>query len=64
MNDLEKNYARTVMTAAGACGMAHVRKITIERVLGPNATDSELRSLESQRALVHQMENMIQRGRQ
>ncbi len=64
MNDLEKNYARTFMTASGACVMAHLRKITIERVLGPNATDSELRSLESQRALVHQMENMIQRGRQ
>ena len=35
MNDLEKNYARTFMTASGACVMAHLRKITIERVLGP-----------------------------
>ncbi len=63
MNDLEQNYARTFSTAAGAIVLQHLRKITIERVLGPNATDAELRGLESQRALVHQIENMIQRGK-
>ncbi len=63
MKDLEQNYARTFATAAGAQVLKHLRRITIERVLGPNATDSELRSLEAQRALVHQIESLIERGK-
>nr|DAL32044.1 MAG TPA_asm: hypothetical protein [Caudoviricetes sp.] len=63
MNETEQNYARAFSTAAGAAVLQHLRKMTIERVLGPNATDAELRSLESQRALVHLIENMISRGR-
>ena len=55
--ELDKNYARTFCTPHGAVVLAHLRKITIERVLGPNATESELRSLESQRFFVHQIEN-------
>ena len=43
--------------------MRHLRQITIERVLGANATDAELRGLEAQRALVHQIENLIERGK-
>ena len=63
MKDLEQNYARTFSTAASVAVLKHLRKITVERVLGPNATDSELRGLEAQRALVHQIEMMIQRGK-
>lgn len=63
MNETEQNYARAFSTATGAAVLQHLRKMTIERVLGPNATDAELRSLESQRALVHLIENMISRGR-
>ena len=63
MFDLEKNYTRTFSTPSGEYVLAHLRKITIERVLGPNATEPELRSLESQRALVHQIEKLIDRGR-
>lgn len=63
MKDLEQNYARTFGTAAGHQVLQHLRRITIERVLGPNATDAELRGLESQRALVHQIENLIERGK-
>lgn len=63
MNETEQNYARAFSTAAGAAVLQHLRKMTIERVLAPNATDAELRSLESQRALVHLIENMISRGR-
>lgn len=59
MNDISKNYARTFSTPSGRVVLAHLRKITIERVLGPNASESQLRSLESQRALVHQIENLI-----
>lgn len=63
MRDLEKNYARTFATPHGAIVLQHLRKITIERILGPNASDAELRGLEAQRALVHQIETMINRGK-
>lgn len=63
MRETELNFARCFSTSAGTAVMAHLRKITIERVLGPNATDAELRGLEAQRALVHQIENMIDRGK-
>ncbi len=63
MNEIEQNYARTFATTSGTAVLQHLRRMTIERVLGPNATDAELRGLESQRALVHMIENMISRGR-
>lgn len=63
MKDTEINYARTFATTSGKEVLKHLRKITIERVLGPNATDAELRSLEAQRSLVHQIENLIERGK-
>lgn len=63
MKDIEQNYARAFSTAAGAAVLAHLRKITIERVLGPDASEAQLRGLEAQRALVHQIENLIERGR-
>ncbi len=63
MKDIEQNYARTFATAAGAAVLKHLRHITIERVLGPDATDAQLRGLEAQRALVHQIENLIERGK-
>ena len=63
MKDNKQNYARTFSTAAGVAVLNHLRKITIERVLGPDATDAQLRGLEAQRALVHQIEIMIERGK-
>lgn len=63
MKDIEKNYTRCFNTPAGASVLAHLRSITIERFFGANATDSELRSIEAQRALVHQIENLIERGK-
>lgn len=62
MNEIDQNYARTFSTASGAAVLQHLRRMTIERVLGPNASDAELRGLESQRALVHMIENMVSRG--
>lgn len=62
MRETEQNYARAFSTAAGRAVLAHLRKITIERVLGADATDAQLRGLEAQRALVHQIESMISRG--
>lgn len=63
MTDIEKAYAQTFSSRSGEMVLEHLRKITLERVLGPNATDSELRSIEAQRALVHQISQMISRGR-
>lgn len=63
MKDIEQNYARTFSTTSGVAVLKHLRKLTIERVLGPDATDAQLRGLEAQRALVHQIEMMIERGK-
>jgi len=63
MKEIEQNYARAFSTAAGMAVVAHLRRITIERVLGADATDAQLRGLEAQRALVHQIENLIERGK-
>jgi hypothetical protein len=63
MTDIELAYAKTFAGNSGQRVLAHMRKITIERVLGANATDAELRGLEAQRSLVHQIENLINRGK-
>ncbi len=63
MKKIEHAYARTFSSESGAIVLGHLRRITIERVLGPNATDAELRTLEGMRSLVHQIEQLISRGR-
>lgn len=63
MEKIAHEYARTFSGASGRAVIEHLRKITIERVLGPHATDGELRSIEGARALVHQIETLIERGR-
>ncbi len=64
MTDLERHYTRTFSGASGIAVLQHLRRITVARTLGPNATDAELRTLEGQRALVRQIETMITRGAQ
>ncbi|MCL1892548.1 MAG: hypothetical protein FWF97_04680 [Alphaproteobacteria bacterium] len=64
MKEVEKNYARTFNTPTGAAVLDHLRSITIERFLGADATEAGLRTLEAQRALVHQMEALIKRGKE
>ena len=63
MTDIEKACAKIFSGCASELVIRHLRKITIERVVGPNASESELRTIEGQRALVHQLEQMIQRGK-
>ena len=63
MKDIESIYAKVFAGVSGELVIKHLRKITIERVLGPNANESELRFVEGQRALVHQIEQMIHRGK-
>ncbi len=61
MQELEKQYARTFQTPSGRAVLQHLRQITLERTLGPNASDNELRWAEANRAFVRQIENMIAR---
>ncbi len=63
MKNTEQNYARCFGTPSGRVVLEHLRKITVARTLGPNASDNELRWAESQRALVRQIEALIARGR-
>ena len=58
MTDIEKHFVRTFNTPSGRIVLEHLRKITIERVMGANVTDDELRWNAAQSALVHQLERM------
>ena len=62
MTEIEKQYARTFTCNSGKQVLAHLRSLTIERVIGPNVSDNELRWWAAQNALVHQIENFIKRG--
>ena len=60
--NIDQLFARVLNTPAGKELMAYLRSITLERVLGADASDAAIRFLEGQRFLVRQMENLIQRG--
>ena len=62
MIDIEKQYARTFASSSGKQVLNHLRSITIERIMGQNITNEELRWWAAQNALVHQIENFIKRG--
>lgn len=62
MTEIEKQYVRTFSSSSGKQVLAHLRSVTVERILGPNVTNDELRWWAAQNALVHQIENMIKRG--
>ncbi|MBR4624817.1 MAG: hypothetical protein IKP35_00075 [Alphaproteobacteria bacterium] len=62
MKDIEKQYARTFLSASGKQVLAHLRSITVERIVGPNITNDDLRWWAAQNALIHQIENFIKRG--
>lgn len=62
MSEIEKQYARTFANANGKMVLAHLRSITVERILGQNVTNDELRWWAAQCSLVHQIENFIKRG--
>lgn len=63
-SDIAHQFTRLFNTAAGAQVLEHLKSITSGRVLGPSATDSELRFLEGERYLVHQIETLIKQGRE
>ena len=59
---ITKSFARCFRTTDGKEVLAFLQKITKHRVLGSDATDAQLRTLEGQRALVLTIERMIERG--
>tara|TARA_R110001606_G_scaffold217308_1_gene365187 strand:+ start:255 stop:518 length:264 start_codon:yes stop_codon:yes gene_type:complete len=61
--EIEKSFARCFSGPDGDRVLAHLRAMTIDRVLGPEAGDAELRHLEGQRHLVIRISAMIARGR-
>ena len=62
MQDIEKHYARVFSGNSGKQVLEHLRSVTIERIIGPNVTNDELRWWAAQNSLIHQIENMIKKG--
>lgn len=56
-------YARCFATPEGEKVLKHLRTITLDRVLGPDASTPMLRHLEGQRQLVSSMAAWVERGR-
>ncbi|WP_114393163.1 hypothetical protein [Oleisolibacter albus] len=61
--DLARAAARLLDSADGRRLLAHLRRLTLERALGPEAPEPVLRHLEGQRALVLSLEALAARGR-
>ena len=58
------SFARVFARAEGKDVLGHLKHLTQERVLPADASDSELRFLEGQRALVALIEALIKQGQQ
>ena len=61
--DLAQAFARCFRSADGRRVIGHLRQTTLDRVLGPAASDSLLRHQEGQRQLVARMLALIERGK-
>jgi hypothetical protein len=60
--DLLSAYARFFRSEPGCQVMRHLRSITVDRVIGPDASDALLRHLEGQRQLIHYIASLAERG--
>lgn len=56
-------YARCFSGPHGERVLAHLRALTVERALGPDASAELLRHTEGQRQLVHAILALVERGR-
>ena len=50
--EIKKTFAKCFNTKEGQVTLSFLKRITLERYLGPNSTTEELRHLEGQRHLV------------
>lgn len=55
-------FARLFARPEAETVLRYLKQLTLERALGPDATDSELRFLEGQRALFKQMLSLMKQG--
>ncbi|MEI6558956.1 MAG: hypothetical protein WCO00_11165 [Rhodospirillaceae bacterium] len=62
-DELAAAFARCFTGADGARVLQHLRVVTLERSLGPDAPDTALRHLEGQRQLVQAINALVARGR-
>ncbi len=62
-SDIEKAFARVFSTEDGQCVLSHLQSITFQRALGPEASDTQLRYLEGQRAMIATIMKLIRSGR-
>lgn len=60
---LARIVARLFSGTDGETVLAHLTGLTVDRCLGPEASDAALRALEGQRQLVLHIVSLIQRGR-
>lgn len=60
---LARSAARVFRGEDGAVLLTHLRALTRDRHLGPEASDAALRHLEGQRALVAHLDRLIAEGR-
>ncbi len=54
--EVRRMFAGCFITGEGRFVLSFLRKVTLERCLGPDASDAELRYLEGQRRLVKYIE--------
>lgn len=62
-NELIRAYARCFKGVDGDLILKHLRQTILDRRLGPNASDAELRFLEGQRSVVAHVISMLERSR-
>lgn len=60
---LARSFARVFSGADGEAVLAHLSALTMERCLGPDASDAALRTLEGQRLLVAHIRTLAEQGR-
>lgn len=60
--NLPQLFARTFQGRNGSHVLSHLKAITLERTLGPNAADPMLRHLEGQRQLVSYILSLVEHG--
>lgn len=61
-SDTARLFAQVFADAAGQAALAHLRALTIDRVLPPDAPDRVLRDLEGQRRLYRTIDRLITAG--
>ncbi len=60
---LARAFARAFSGADGELALSHLRALTLERCLGPDASDQALRCLEGQRLLAAHILSLVEQGR-